>query len=76
MLKLSDNMTARPECLKIYLPLRDFREVYECFSKEMSVTWLTKVLPISLPPRDIISALHNLLQLLKMYLFTGPLRSR
>jgi hypothetical protein len=69
MLKLSDNVTARPECLKIYLPLRNFQEVYECFNKEISVTRLTKLLPISLPPRDIISGLHNLLQLLKIYLF-------
>jgi hypothetical protein len=54
MLKLSDSMTAHTECLKIYPPTPNFQEVYKCFSKEISMMWHTKALPVSLPPRDYI----------------------
>jgi hypothetical protein len=42
-------MTTLTEYLKIYSP-PNFREVYKCFNKEISVTWHTTVLPMSLPP--------------------------
>jgi hypothetical protein len=34
-------------------PPPHFRELYKCFNKEISVTWLAKVLPILLPPREL-----------------------
>jgi hypothetical protein len=53
MLKLSDRMTAPTDYLKIYPPPPNFREIYKCFIKEISVAWYTKVCSMSLHPRDL-----------------------
>jgi hypothetical protein len=73
MLKLRDRMTACAECLKIYSPPPTSREVFKCFNKDISVTWLAKVLSISLPARDLylcIELFAPVQRLLEIYLFT------
>jgi hypothetical protein len=60
MLKLSDSISVPTEYLKIYSPLLNFREVYKCFNKEISVMWRIKVLPVSLPPKGSLSQHYNI----------------
>jgi hypothetical protein len=46
-------MTARTDYLQVHPAPPNIREVYKCLSKEISVMWRTKGLPISLPPRAL-----------------------
>jgi hypothetical protein len=61
------------ECLIKYIPPPNFREIYESFNMEFSVTWRSKVLPVSLSARDLyldVTLSAPVRRLLETYLFT------
>jgi hypothetical protein len=72
ILKLGDTITAHAEYLKVYPHPPNYREGYKYVNNEISVAWRTKVLPISLLPRDLylgITLFAPVQALLEIYLF-------
>jgi hypothetical protein len=65
-------MTAPTKCVKIYSLPPNSREIYKCFNKDISVTWRTKELPISLPPGYLYLGI-SLLAAGNMLVYVTPL---